>query len=82
MDIRKGTQEEKYSWWEGKTEAKGFWTPLTSDGAKTALLICPTCGLGATLKDHHIADDGTVTPSVVCPSCTFHEFVRLLDWKS
>lgn len=59
----------------------GTYKPVKLEGRRTALLVCPGCGLKMQLKTHAISDDGVVTPSVVCRVCDFHEYVLLSDWS-
>jgi hypothetical protein len=79
IEIPKGNQGEKGKWnvIANPRYRKNHWCEFT----------CPF-GHGATLAKniHTIAEDGAVSPSVICPraedeGCTFHEFVKLLDWK-
>jgi hypothetical protein len=79
IEIPKGEHYEKGKWnvIANPRYRRNHWCEFT----------CPF-GHGATLAKnvHKIATDGTVSPSFVCPratdeGCTFHEFVRLLDWK-
>lgn len=58
------------------------WKPVTSDGRRTAMLVCSN-GHAGSIANHEIASDGTVTPSVVCATenCSFHEFVKLVGWE-
>lgn len=77
-------------WTKDEKGVPGTWKLLPANGGKKQLILltCPSCKGLCTLHndgDHHsIADDGVVTPSAVCPhdSCNYHEFIRLLDWKS
>jgi hypothetical protein len=60
----------------------GRWKGAISDGKRTALIACPTCGEVASISQHEIDTDGKVTPSVVCPfdGCDFHAYVKLVGW--
>jgi len=63
------------------------WEPGTwcnsSDEDPLPFLFCPKCGIGLLcISSHYITDDGCVHNSVVCvDNCSFHDFVRLLDYK-
>ncbi len=64
---------------------KGEWRGACRRGSpRTALVCCPGCGKIASLSGHSIDPDGKVYPSLVCPfdKCSFHEFVKLADWKA
>jgi len=71
---------------KGNWDTPGTWTPIEKpDGSKTAVFVCPKCGVGGFLVSHQIATDGTVTPSVICAAtkgCTFHDYIKLLDWTA
>ena len=74
--------------------AKGEWreTKHPVSGVRSALACCPGCGKICSLLDHTIGNSedaagpefaGLVVPSLVCPfDCGFHEFVRLVDWRT
>jgi len=70
--------------WDGPP---GHWFPVhrSIPDKWTAIIICPTCERPFEIPQHTIADDGTVAPSVVCgyqrEGCSFHEYVRLIDWR-
>ena len=61
----------------------GGWWPLSTAEGRSAMVRCPVCKECGALTDHEISEDGVVSPSLQCPhnDCTFHEFVRLDDWK-
>lgn len=60
---------------------RGTWKAArTTDGRKTANVICPDCGTLLHLDPHIVGTDGVVSPSVVCHGCEFHAFVSLGGW--
>lgn len=65
-----------------ETLAEGTWKKVVG---RTVVIQCPICHKSACITgdSHKVAADGVVTPSVVCPypGCTFHEHVKLEDWK-
>ena len=57
-------------WWR--------WDDLAAGGPRVE--VKAPCGhIG--LLDHEVQPDGTVTPSLDCPRCSFHDHVRLLEWR-
>ena len=68
---------------KGKEGEKGTWSPVAYPKMVWCEFTCPF-GHGSTLARnvHTVSEDGKVSPSLVCTqNCTFHEFVRLTDWK-
>ena len=65
-------------------DPKGKWQPISSNGEKTALIYCPSCGSFKESLElaYRIDEDGIVTPSFVCNNiiCNFNENIKLQDW--
>ena len=56
-------------------------TENVDTGDKFVHLTCPECGQYANLSHHFVDAEGIVSPSLQCPSCSFHDHVKLEDWK-
>lgn len=67
---------------DGTQPPNSWWINRISNGSKQVITRCANGHIGS-LDNHRISPDGTVSPSVVCQheGCTFHEFIRLEDWK-
>jgi hypothetical protein len=77
------TYDPDLSWFDAEQGRFGCWKGGILDGKRTANVSCPKCGQIASLSQHTIEADGTVKPSLVCPydGCSFHDHVKLKDWK-
>ena len=57
------------------------WNYLWGDKGKTAVILCPGCGVEFSVMGHPIEREGMVEGTITCPrECGFSDELRLIGW--